>query len=217
MPRSRAKIDIFPLGDSAILVRVRDNAAALKAHRQIEAAQIAGVIESAPAYDSLAIFYEPSMVESDEAFVSQIERALKRRVRDRRVESRIVEVPARFDAEFALDLQHVAQHARISPNEVVDLYCSAEYVVACIGFTPGFPYLIGLPKKLTTPRRATPRKEIPAGSIAIGGDQTGIYPVTSPGGWNVIGRTPLQLFDPRNDPPVALRAGDRVRFVRSTS
>jgi inhibitor of KinA len=84
--------------------------------------------------------------------------------------------------------------------------------VSCIGFVPGFPFLAGLPRKLATPRRATPRKEIPAGSVGIGGAQTGIYPLRSPGGWNLIGRTPVRLFDPEKSPPASLRAGDRVRF-----
>lgn len=217
MPRRRAKIDIVPLGDSALLVRVRDNSAALAAHRKIENANLRGVVECAPAYQSVGIYYEPSAIESFDRFVSEIQSAIERRSRSARAASRVVEITASFDREFAFDLEDVARHAQLSPNEVVDLYCNVEYRVACIGFTPGFPYLIGLPEKLITPRRAAPRKEIPAGSIAIGGHQTGIYPIASPGGWNVVGRTTQQLFDPHNDPPVLLRAGDRVRFVRSTS
>lgn len=217
MPRNRAKIDIRPLGDSALVVRVRDNDAALNAQQQIENANIAGVIECAPAYESVGIFYDANAIESFDELVSKIESALKRRSRRARVESRLIEVPARFDRDAALDLELVATNAKLSHEEVVDLFCSVEYRVGCIGFTPGFPYLIGLPNKLATPRRSTPRKEIPAGAIAIGGHQAGIYPLPSPGGWNVIGRTSLQLFDPRNEPPVAMRVGDRVRFVRSTS
>ena len=106
----------------------------------------------------------------------------------------------------------MAEHTRLSADEVVDLHSRAEYRVACIGFVPGFPFLTGLAKKLATPRRATPRKEISPGSVGIGGPQTGIYPLRSPGGWNLIGRTPLRLFDPQQDPPTLLRAGDRVRF-----
>jgi len=106
----------------------------------------------------------------------------------------------------------VAQHAGRTAQEVVDLHSGAEYRVSCLGFTPGFPFLAGLPNELGTPRRKIPRKEIPAGSVAIGGTQTGIYPVKSPGGWNVIGRTALRLFDPTKSPPAFLRAGDRVRF-----
>jgi inhibitor of KinA len=124
----------------------------------------------------------------------------------------VVEIPVCYDPEFALDLDHVAQHAQMSPKEVVDLHRATDYHVNCIGFTPGFPYLAGLPEKLATPRRATPRKEIPAGSVAIGGRQSGIYSLRSPGGWNVIGRTPLRLFDPQKNPPALLRAGDRLRF-----
>src|SRR5207237_3218780 len=110
------------------------------------------------------------------------------------------------------DLEHVARHERVRCKEVVDLDYGAEYRVHCLGFTPGFPFLGGLPGKIATPRRDIPRKEIPAGSVAIGGKQTGIYPIKSPGGWNVIGRTPLRLFDPEKDPPALLRAGDLVRF-----
>jgi inhibitor of KinA len=94
----------------------------------------------------------------------------------------------------------------------VDLHSTGEYRVACIGFVPGFTFLAGLPKNLATPRRDVPRKEIPAGSVGIGGTQTGIYPLRSPGGWNLIGRTPLALFDPLENPPTLLRPGDRVRF-----
>lgn len=217
MPRGRAKIDIESIGDCALVIRVRDNAAALKAQRQIENANISGVIECAPGYESIGIYYEPTAVASFDDFVAQIGLALKRRSRGAHSASRLIKVPALFDRDSALDLALVAEHAQLSPNDVVDLYCSVEYRVACIGFTPGFPYLIGLPSQLNTPRRETPRNVTPAGSIAIGGNQTGIYPFASPGGWNVIGRASLQLFNPNNDPPVALRAGDRVRFRRSTS
>ena len=110
-----------------------------------------------------------------------------------------------YDPEFAPDLDHVAQTAELSPSEVICLHSAAEYRVACIGFVPGFPFLAGLPKKLATPRRGVPRKEIPPGSVGIGGAQTGIYPLRSPGGWNLIGRTPLRLFDPEKNPPVFLR------------
>jgi inhibitor of KinA len=129
----------------------------------------------------------------------------------------IVEIPVCYESEFAPDLDDVARHAQISTEEVVDLHSAAEYRVACIGFVPGFTFLAGLPEKLATPRRDTPRKEIPPGSVGIGGWQTGIYPSRSPGGWNLIGRTPLKLFDPTTNPPTTLRPGDRVRFRVITS
>jgi len=135
-----------------------------------------------------------------------------RRVRSTKSNARLVEIPVCYDPEFALDLNDVASQANLTPTKVVDLHSRAEYRVSCIGFVPGFPFLAGLPKELATPRRATPRKEIPAGSVGIGGAQTGIYPLRSPGGWNLIGRTPLHLFDPEKTPPAFLCAGDRVRF-----
>src|SRR5262249_45597643 len=125
---------------------------------------------------------------------------------------RSVEVPVCYDPEFAPDLDDVSRRTGRATKEVIDLHSTAEYRVACIGFVPGFPFLAGLAKELATPRRDTPRKEIPPGSVGIGGAQTGIYPLRSPGGWNLIGRTPLKLFDPTNNPPALLRAGDRVRF-----
>ena len=130
----------------------------------------------------------------------------------RRSAPRTVEIPVCYDPEFAPDLDEVARHAQIPTEQVVELHSAADYRVACIGFVPGFPFMAGLPKKIATPRRSNPRKAIPPGAVGIGGAQTGIYPLRSPGGWNLIGRTPLKLFDPITDPPVLLRAGDRVRF-----
>ena len=150
-----------------------------------------------------------------EEFKTQIEHALQTSLEPARPRAgavRAIEVPVCYENEFAPDLGDVAQHAGLSEEEVVRRHSSARYRVNCVGFTPGFPYLSGLPAELATPRRASPRTEIPAGSVAIGGAQTGIYPSKSPGGWNVIGRTPLRLFDHRNEPPAMLRAGDSVRF-----
>jgi inhibitor of KinA len=223
-------MEITPLGDSALIVRVHEDLGhapgqsvgeVLQMMRRIEAAQIPGIIELAPAYTTIAVYFEPcavmaSGVEPDHVIdwlTEQLNR-LVRQVRQRRrryVKARSIEVPVCFDEEFAFDLERVAQQANLAPAELLDLYCAATYRVGCIGFTPGFPFLLGLPDKLATPRRATPRKEVPAGSVGIGGKQTGIYPLRSPGGWNVIGRTPLKLFDPEKNPPALLRVGDRVQ------
>lgn len=224
-------MEITPLGDSALLIRVVENfddapddalSKVLAAKRGLEAAQIPGAIEIAPAYTTVAVFYNPvhaidagAPVENVFGWIEQrVRKALSeiREIHADRVEASLVEIPVCYETEFAFDLEHVAGHAGVHWKEVVDLYCGAEYRVHCVGFTPGFPFLGGLPRKLATPRRDVPRKEIPAGSVAIGGAQTGIYPIKSPGGWNVIGRTPLQLFDPRKNPPALLRAGGRVRF-----
>ena len=228
-------MEIAPLGDAALVVRIRDRFEdapektlndVLNVLQRLEDAQIPGIIELAPAYTTVAVFFDPVRVidaagEPDcvmEWLTQKIYEALThgKRKQIKHAAARWVEIPVCYDPEFAFDLDHVADHARMSPKEIVDLHSAAEYRVNCIGFTPGFPYLTGLPGKLATPRRATPRKEIPTGSVAIGGAQTGIYPQVSPGGWNVIGRTPLRLFDTQKDPPVLLRVGDRVRFREIT-
>ncbi len=225
-------MEITSLGDSALIVRVRDRFEdapdetlneVLRVFHRLQNAAIPGVIELAPAYTTVAVFFDPIGVANAGSEPSQGFDSLTEQIRavvagggepgrGTASPSRVIEIPVCYDLEFALDLEDVARHAHISPRQVVDLHSAAEYRVGCIGFTPGFPFLTGLPKTLATPRRATPRKEIPAGSVGIGGAQTGIYPLRSPGGWNLIGRTPLRLFVPARNPPVLLSAGDRVRF-----
>ncbi|WP_337008344.1 5-oxoprolinase subunit PxpB [Pantoea sp. AS142] len=128
-------------------------------------------------------------------------------------ESRQIEIPVIYGGESGPDLAGVAEHAALMPRQVVELHSSSDYVVFFIGFQPGFPYLGGLEPRLHTPRRAEPRVSVPAGSVGIGGSQTGVYPLASPGGWQLIGQTRTALFDPLQQPPVLLRPGDRVRFV----
>ena len=126
---------------------------------------------------------------------------------------RLVEIPVTYGGEFGPDLHVVAAHSGLSAAEVVRRHSTAEYLVYFLGFQPGFAYLGGLDPQLATPRRSEPRLAVPAGSVAIGGAQTAIYPATSPGGWQLIGHTDLHLFDPAANPPSLLQAGDRVRFV----
>jgi inhibitor of KinA len=221
---------IEPLGDSALIVRVvdefaRDPEAALSrvlaALRALEAASISGVIELAPAYTTVTVFFDPTRIAPDETahtpFDSlrlRIESVLKSRsaIPISKSESAVIEVPICYEGEFAPDLAEVARHTGLAEDEVVRRHSSGSYRVNCVGFTPGFPFLSGLPAELATPRRATPRKEIPAGAVGIGGVQTGIYPRKSPGGWNLIGRTPRCLFDLQCEPPALLQAGDHVRL-----
>ena len=224
-------MEITPLGDCAVLVRVAERfqdapeetlEAVLDAQRRLEKARLPGVIEIAPAYTTLGVFYDPTRVKSGAGLPEEIFDALSEQIRKAiseplpsrpaKVATRLIDIPVCYEQEFGLDLEGVAQRAGVHRREVVDLHCGGEYRVNCIGFTPGFPFLSGLPAKLATPRRSTPRKEIPAGSVAIGGWQTGIYPVKSPGGWNLIGRTALRLFDPGKNPPALLQPGDRIRF-----
>ncbi|ERH63387.1 MULTISPECIES: 5-oxoprolinase subunit PxpB [Pantoea] len=128
-------------------------------------------------------------------------------------EPRQVEIPVVYGGAGGPDLAEVARAADLTSQQVVELHSSADYVVYFIGFQPGFPYLGGLDERLHTPRRAEPRLVVPGGSVGIGGSQTGIYPLAAPGGWQLIGHTPLSLFDPQQQPPTLLRPGDSVRFV----
>lgn len=225
-------MEIIPLGDSALIVRVREQFAdapdetldeVLRVFQQLQHAAIPGVIELAPAYTSVAVFFDPITIAKasgvpDEVFdwlasrIRAVVGAGAGRRRKVKFRSRNVEIPVCYDPEFALDIDDVARHTQLSGTEIADLHSTSQYRVACIGFVPGFTFLAGLPKNLATPRRDVPRGEIPAGSVGIGGAQTGIYPLRSPGGWNLIGRTPLKLFDPTKDPPTLLCPGDRVRI-----
>jgi len=221
---------IEPLGDSALIVRVVDDFArdpeasldtVLAAFHSLEAAAISGVTELAPAYSTIGVFFHVAEVARAAGgqgplvwLSTRIERALKIRSAPNKkgVETPAIEIPVCYDREFAFDIDDVARAAGLAEVEVIHRHASAAYRVACVGFIAGFPFLSGLPSELATPRRAVPRKEVPAGSVAIGGAQTGIYLRNSPGGWNVIGRTPLRLFDVQRDPPTILQAGNRVRF-----
>jgi inhibitor of KinA len=212
---------IEPLGDSALLVRVVEGFeaeesldAVLRATRQLELAQIRGVIDLAPAYTTIGVFFDPAQTETLDEFRATIERALENDIDSGSRPGTTIEVPVCYEDEFAPDLEEIGRHVGLPPNEIVRRHAEASYRVSCVGFTPGFPYLSGLPPELATPRRASPRKEIPAGAVAIGGTQTGIYPRMSPGGWNIIGRTPLRLFDVQRKSPALFHAGDRVRFRR---
>ncbi|MDQ6623813.1 MAG: 5-oxoprolinase subunit PxpB [Verrucomicrobiota bacterium] len=215
-------MEVDPLGDSALLLRFPKTVTIdklLEMERRLAVAKLPGVIELAPAYETLAVFYDPVAVTTDEdASAFEI---LSRKIVEllnvpgsapsaRRM--KLVEIPVCYGGAFGPDLEELAKHARLSAEEVIRRHCGARYRVSCLGFTPGFPYLSGLPNELSMPRRASPRQQVPAGAVAIGGNQTGVYPIASPGGWNLIGRTPLALFSASNDPPALLQAGDEVRF-----
>jgi inhibitor of KinA len=124
----------------------------------------------------------------------------------------LTKIPVHYGGDFGPDLEKVAEYLCLTPKEVIQLHCSKPYFIYMIGFMPGFPYMGELPDALVTPRLKTPRLSVPAGSVAIAQKQTGIYPVESPGGWQIIGRSPVQLFDPEKEPPALLRMGDLVQF-----
>ncbi len=177
----------------------------------VQKAKVEGIVEQIPTYRSLLILYQPLIIP-----LAQLKKRLES-IEERLEESPFPQpdttrIPVVYGGAFGPDLEYVARHHRISPDAVSRLHCSRTYLVYMIGFMPGFPYMGELPEKLVTPRLKTPRLSVPAGSVAIAQKQTGIYPMESPGGWQIIGRTPLKLFDPRENPPVLLQMGDRVQF-----
>jgi KipI family sensor histidine kinase inhibitor len=173
-----------------------------------------GVVNLHPAYVSVLVEFDPSRQSHRE--IEALVRAVLAGAEQERPDSYappLIEIPVRYGGEYGPDLEDVARHAGLSAERVVELHASATYRVHFLGFSPGFPYLGGLPPELATPRLAVPRKLVPAGSVAIGGSHTGIYPMDSPGGWRIIGCTALRLFDAGAASPALLAMGDLVRFV----
>jgi KipI family sensor histidine kinase inhibitor len=168
-----------------------------------------------PAYASLALFFDPGQVTASEAARWLLQQMLSMLAEEDAPlpASRLVEIPVAYGGDAGPDLLESAAELGMTPDELVRRHAAGEYTVAMIGFAPGFPYLLGLDPALALPRLATPRLRVPAGSVGIGGAQTGVYPRESPGGWRLLGRTPLTLFDAGREPPSLLAPGDRVRFV----
>ena len=187
----------------------------LGAYEALRAAGILHVVDIVPAYATVTIEFDPMWLEPQEALAS-VSRALAGAPTREQAAGRYVEVPVCYGGEFGADLSDVAARHGLSEREVVELHASVGYRVAFLGFMPGFAYLAGLPERLATPRLETPRVRVPAGSVGIAGDQAGIYPSESPGGWRLLGRTPLRMFDARRMPAALLGAGDRVRLVPIT-
>ncbi len=175
-------------------------------------AGVRGILNLHPAYNSVLVDFDPRLRTH-----AEVEALIRARLASHEFETppppRHVEIPVSYGGEFGPDLADVARHTGLSPAGVIELHSAAEYLVYFVGFSTCFPYLGGLPPELATPRLSAPRKHVPVGSVAIGGAQAGIYPLASPGGWRLIGRTALTLFDATQTPPPLLRMGDRVRFV----
>lgn len=214
------------LGDSAVVVecdggaeasalsRVRALAAALTSEHR------AGIDDVVPAYATVTVFYDPVRFAANETrpyeqvchYIAERAALVTATTLGETESFRRIEIPVCYGGDHGPDLGLVAKHCGLSEEAVVAAHSGADYAVHAIGFAPGFPYLGGLPEVLHTPRRATPRTSVPAGSVGIGGAQTGVYPLATPGGWQLIGRTPLRLFDVARAEPALLRAGDRVTF-----
>jgi inhibitor of KinA len=216
---ARARID--PVGDAALLLTLGDEVALdvnELVHRVVaelapRGVNTAGLGAPVPAYASVLLPFDPDLV--PEAAVRAALRVALRRAVDRPAPAPgpLVEIPVRYGGPDGPDLAEVAERTGRSEAEVVALHAGPEYRVILVGFVPGFPYLGVLPEELALARRTTPRVQVPAGSVAITGRQTGIYPFATPGGWHLIGRTDAAIWDARRDPPALLAPGDRVRFI----
>lgn len=209
------EVTIRPLAESALLVVLGEridpavNAQALGLASAVTAAAIPGVTDAVPAYATVLIAFDPEVTEGS-SVASALRELLARGVASAAGSERLREIPVVYDGP---DLEEVAAGAGLKPNEVAQRHAAATYRVAYLGFSPGFGYLIGLPPELATPRRATPRTRVPRGTVAIGGAQTGVYAQDTPGGWNMIGRTSMRMFDLDRAEASYLQPGDSVRFV----
>jgi len=209
---------IVPVGDSAVSVEFA-NEISLEINSLVRGLELSlmerplqGVLDTLPSYRALLVSYDPLRM-GIEDLTGALSGLIGQIRPDRPLPGRQIIVPVCYSREFALDLDVVAEHHGLPVEEVIRLHRSSDYLVFFIGFTPGLPYLGGLPKRLATPRLETPRTRVPAGSVGIGGDQCVMYPVESPGGFRIVGRTPLRLYDPAGDPLVLLRPGDHIRFT----
>jgi inhibitor of KinA len=208
-------------GDLGLLVEFGDkigpeiNQKVRKIFLTLEKVAIDGITEAVPTYRSILIFYDPSKIS-----FGQLQQEILNI--DQKLEEvtipppETIEIPVLYGGEYGPDLDFVAQHNGLTPEEVIEIHTSGTYLIYMIGFTPGFPFLGGLSERLFTPRLKTPRAVVPAGSVGIANNQTGIYPIDSPGGWQLIGRSPFKLYNPCRENPILLKAGNYIKFKRIT-
>ena len=210
-------LTVHPLAESGLLIELGETidlalvgrVAALTA--AIDAANLPGVLDVVPSYATIMLVFDPTAVDPDR-LATDVRRLATDASAAVPEAPRLVEIPVAYGGEHGPDIDLVADHAGLSPEEVVARHAGGDYAVACMGFAPGFGFLVGLPPELATPRRTDPRTRVPPGSVGIGGAQTGVYSLETPGGWHLIGRTPLRLVDLQRPEPALLRPGDRVAF-----
>ena len=216
-----ADVDVRPAGDSALVLTLAAridpaiNARAIAIAETVRTRCGAAVQDVVVGYHTVTAYFDP--LASEHRQIEQEMRAAAAAVTVVEVErGRLIEVPVCYDAAFGADLDEVAAVAGVAPEEIVRVHTAREYRVFVVGFVPGFAYMGPVDAQLALPRRATPRTRVPPGSVAVAAGQTGIYPMETPGGWHILGRTPIRPFDPARPEPVLFRPGDRVRFVPIT-
>ena len=209
---------ILPTGDRALCVEFgctideHINARLMGFIKRISEEKIKGIEELVPSFRSVLIHYNPAILGYEE-MTDIIESTLKKPFHETAHKKKIIRIPVCYEGEYAPDIEFVAKHAGLSVPEVISIHTGTPYLVYMLGFQPGFPYLGGLDERIHTPRLETPRIRLLAGSVGIGGAQTGLYPMESPGGWQIIGITPVRCYNPDKPKPIPYRAGDYIRFV----
>lgn len=209
----------YPLGDAAIVmqfgneIREEINFQILAVAAWLDEYTFEGFVEYVPAFTSITIYYEPCVINYDK--MTLLLEEMVENIVDAEVQrpAGVLTIPVYYGGLRGPDLEFVAAQHGISIDEVIAMHTAPEYLVYMIGFAPGFPYLGGMDERIATPRKESPRAKIPKGSVGIAGSQTGVYPMETPGGWQIIGQTPLELFDISKEEPVLLKAGDRLRFT----
>lgn len=211
-------IRILTAGDSSLLVEF-GNEISPAINRKIAATvqllkeqHIEGIVDMIPTYCSLLVNYDPRVL-SYEEIRERVLAIVKVETRADTQRRRVFEIPVCYGGEYGPDMDNIAKHAGLTEEEVIQIHSSKDYLIYMLGFLPGFTYLGGLDERIHTPRLANPRLKISAGSVGIGGSQTGIYPLDSPGGWQLMGMTPVKTYDPHRDVPILVEAGDYIRFV----
>ena len=221
---------IFPLGESAITIDfgncidVAINNEVIARFNQLQLQPLPGMTEAVPAYSSLTVYFDimalkrkiPTHQTVYEWMRTQLEERLREPVQQNQIKERLINIPVCYEEEFAMDIQYLATTKNISVDEVIQIHIARSYRVYMLGFIPGFAYMGELDEKIVMPRKPQP-VNIVAGSVGIAGRQTGIYPLASPGGWQIIGRTPLKLFDVGREEPTLFREGDKVQFYSITT
>lgn len=213
---------ILSCGDCAVTVQVGNeiseetNRKVVELLQALQEACLPGVRELVPSYSAVCVHYDPAVLSYD-TLVDQLKMLEIKALQSNMASQEIVEIPVCYGGEYGPDLDFVAEHNGLSAQEVIAIHSGSTYLVYMLGFLPGFAYMGGMDERIATPRLTSPRAKIPAGSVGIAGGQTGIYPLASPGGWQLIGRTPLRMFAMEGETgKFALSAGDRVRFVPIT-
>ncbi|WP_404460032.1 5-oxoprolinase subunit PxpB [Sutcliffiella horikoshii] len=213
------KVQFHPLGDTGLQVLFGSDISE-ETNQQIRLfadylrkQNMEGIVEWVPAYTTLTIFYQPDKIVYKDLCkkLEDIQETLHKA--DSPSQSTVYEIPVLYGGEVGPDLSEVASYNELSEDEVISIHSAQPYLIYMMGFVPGFPYLGGMAKEIATPRRENPRAKIEAGSVGIAGEQTGVYPLETPGGWQIIGRTPVKLYDPEREEPILLSAGAYIRFV----